>query len=147
MGDAAKADKELNVSILRYSNPVGAHPSGKIGDSPKGIPNNLMPYVQQVAIGKRECLSVFGNDYNTPDGTGVRDYIHVVDLALGHVAAVNKLNEKCGCKVYNLGTGEGYSVLQMVTAFEKASGKPVPYKIAGRRSGDVASVYADPKLS
>lgn len=145
--DLYTAEPDWNIVLLRYFNPTGAHSSGEIGEDPSGPPNNLMPYVAQTAVGRRKELSVFGNDYNTPDGTGVRDYIHVVDLALGHVAAVNKLNEKCGCKVYNLGTGEGYSVLQMVTAFEKASGKPVPYKIAGRRSGDVASVYADPKLS
>lgn len=142
--DAGKADKELNVALLRYFNPIGAHKSGLIGEDPKGIPNNLLPYVAQVAIGKLPCLSVFGNDYNTVDGTGVRDYIHVVDLARGHIAAINKLLEKPGVVVYNLGTGNGYSVLQVVDAFEKASGRKVNYKIVPRRPGDVAACYADP---
>lgn len=147
MSDLCKAEKDWNVILLRYFNPVGSHVSGLIGEDPQGPPNNLMPYVAQVAVGRREKLSVFGDDYDTPDGTGVRDYIHVVDLALGHVAAINKLRENCGCKVYNLGTGTGYSVLDMVKAFEKASGRPVPYQVVGRRDGDLASVYADPKLA
>jgi len=147
MSDMVKADKDLNVILLRYFNPVGSHKSGKIGEDPQGPPNNLMPYVSQVAVGRRPVLSVFGDDYDTPDGTGVRDYIHVVDLALGHVAALKKLDEKCGLKVYNLGTGNGYSVLEMIQAFEKVSGKKVTYQIVGRRSGDVASCYADPALA
>ncbi|KPP57553.1 UDP-glucose 4-epimerase-like, partial [Scleropages formosus] len=138
---------EWNAVLLRYFNPIGAHSSGEIGEDPQGIPNNLMPYVAQVAIGRREHLNVFGNDYNTPDGTGVRDYIHVVDLAKGHIAALRKLQGSCGCKVYNLGTGTGYSVLQMVAAMEKASGRKVPYRIGQRRSGDIASCYADPRLA
>lgn len=142
--DAGKADKDLNVALLRYFNPIGAHKSGLIGEDPKGIPNNLLPYVAQVAIGKLPCLSVFGNDYDTVDGTGVRDYIHVVDLARGHIAAIKKLTENPGVVVYNLGTGNGYSVLQVVDAFEKASGKKVNYKIVPRRPGDVAACYADP---
>lgn len=133
--------------LLRYFNPVGAHKSGKIGEDPNGIPNNLMPFVAQVAIGRRSELKVFGNDYDTPDGTGVRDYIHVVDLALGHVAAVNKVEENCGYKVYNLGTGCGYSVLDMIKAFEKASGKSIPYKVVDRRAGDIASCYSDASLA
>ena len=145
--DAGKADKNLNVALLRYFNPIGAHKTGMIGEDPKGIPNNLLPYVAQVAIGKLPCLSVFGNDYNTVDGTGVRDYIHVVDLARGHIAAINKLTQNPGVVVYNLGTGNGYSVLQVVDAFEKASGKKVNYKIVPRRPGDVAECYADPKLA
>ena len=130
--------------LLRYFNPVGAHKSGTIGENPKGIPNNLMPYITQVAVGKLECLGVFGDDYDTPDGTGVRDYIHVVDLALGHVKALKKIEEKAGVKVYNLGTGNGYSVLDMVKAFGKACGKEIPYQIKARRPGDIASCYADP---
>ncbi|XP_063693795.1 UDP-glucose 4-epimerase-like isoform X3 [Bolinopsis microptera] len=145
--DLAKSDSEWNIVLLRYFNPVGAHKSGMIGEDPKDIPNNLMPYVSQTAIGRRECLSVFGSDYDTPDGTGVRDYIHVVDLAEGHVKALNKLEESCGLKVYNLGTGNGYSVLDIVNAFSKASGKEVPYKLVGRRAGDVASCYSDPALA
>jgi len=142
--DAAKANKELNVSILRYFNPVGAHPSGRIGESPGTFPNNLMPFVQQVAVGRRECLSVFGNDYNTPDGTGVRDYIHVDDLAEGHVCALTKISTESGCcLVHNLGSGNGSSVLDMVKAFEKASGKTIPYKIVDRRPGDLACVIAN----
>ena len=129
--------------MLRYFNPIGAHKSGLIGEDPKGIPNNLMPYVAQVAIGKLECLGVFGNDYDTPDGTGVRDYIHVVDLAVGHVKALKKIQEKAGVCIYNLGTGVGYSVLDMVHAFEEASGKKVPYQIKERRAGDIASCYSD----
>jgi len=147
MRDLCFADKEWNVVLLRYFNPVGAHKSGKIGENPKDIPNNLMPYVSQVAVGRLEQLSVFGSDYETPDGTGVRDYIHVVDLAIGHVAAAKRIESGCGCTVYNLGTGTGYSVLDMVKAFEKASGKPVPYKLTDRRPGDVASVYAKPDIA
>ncbi|MDO5410097.1 MAG: UDP-glucose 4-epimerase GalE [Lachnospiraceae bacterium] len=138
------ADPEWNVILLRYFNPIGAHKSGKIGEDPKGIPNNLLPYIAQVAIGKRECLSVFGNDYKTVDGTGVRDYIHVVDLAVGHVKAIKKLEEKKGVLIYNLGTGNGYSVLQVVHAFEKACGHPINYKIVDRRPGDIDCCYADP---
>eukprot|EP00416_Gambierdiscus_australes_P044011 CAMPEP_0171097472 /NCGR_PEP_ID=MMETSP0766_2-20121228/47565_1 /TAXON_ID=439317 /ORGANISM="Gambierdiscus australes, Strain CAWD 149" /LENGTH=313 /DNA_ID=CAMNT_0011556675 /DNA_START=185 /DNA_END=1126 /DNA_ORIENTATION=+ len=144
--DNAKAQKDLCVSILRYFNPVGAHPSGRIGESPGSFPNNLMPFVQQVAIGRREFLSVFGNDYDTPDGTGVRDYIHVDDLAEGHLCALQKvLGQDTGCcLIHNLGSGKGYSVLDMVKAFEKASGKTVPYKIIERRPGDLATVIANP---
>jgi len=142
--DIHVADKEWNVVLLRYFNPVGAHISGRIGEDPNGIPNNLMPYISQVAVGKREQLSIFGNDYSTPDGTGVRDYIHVVDLALGHVVALGKMQKRSGVVVYNLGTGQGYSVLEMVTAFIKATGKKVPYIVAPRRPGDVAVCYADP---
>ena len=142
--DICKADKELNVALLRYFNPVGAHESGTIGEEPNGIPNNLMPYITKVAVGKLEKLSVFGNDYNTPDGTGVRDYIHVVDLALGHVKAIKKLEAKEGVSIYNLGTGNGYSVLQMVKAMEKACGHEIPYEIKPRREGDIATCYADP---
>ena len=142
--DLHTADSEWNVVLLRYFNTVGAHKSGTIGENPKGIPNNLMPYITQVAVGKLECLGVFGDDYDTPDGTGVRDYIHVVDLALGHVKALKKIEEKAGVKVYNLGTGNGYSVLDMVKAFGKACGKEIPYQIKARRPGDIASCYADP---
>ena len=142
--DLYKSDNEWNVILLRYFNPVGAHPSGLIGEDPRGIPNNLMPYIAQTAAGRREYLSVFGNDYPTPDGTGVRDYLHVVDLARGHVAAMDYMAERKGVFVFNLGTGHGYSVLDMVHAFEKATGKKVPYKIAPRRAGDVAEVYCDP---
>ena len=141
--DISKADSTFNIAILRYFNPVGAHSSGLIGEDPNDIPNNLMPYVSQVAVGKLEQLSVFGNDYNTPDGTGVRDYIHVVDLANGHLKALDKLDTKCGLVVYNLGTGNGYSVLDMVKAFSEASGRDVAYKIVDRRPGDVAMCYAD----
>lgn len=141
--DLHTADPEWNVVLLRYFNPIGAHKSGLIGEDPKGIPNNLMPYVAQVAIGKLECLGVFGNDYDTPDGTGVRDYIHVVDLAIGHVKALKKIQEKAGVSIYNLGTGTGYSVLDMVHAFEEASGRKVPYQIKERRAGDIASCYSD----
>ena len=144
--DIYKSDNTWNICILRYFNPVGAHESGLIGEEPQGIPNNLMPYVARVAAGTLKELSVFGNDYDTPDGTGVRDYIHVVDLAKGHVKALEKLGkEKEGLYIYNLGTGKGYSVLDMVKAFEKATGKKVPYKIAPRRAGDIATCYADPK--
>ena len=139
--DVCVSDKEWSVILLRYFNPVGAHPSGRIGEDPKGIPNNLMPYVAQVASGKLERIGVFGNDYPTPDGTGVRDYIHVVDLARGHLAALKKLEEP-GVHVYNLGTGVGYSVLDMIHAFEKACGKTLPYAILPRRAGDIASCYA-----
>ncbi len=142
--DIAKADKDWGVCILRYFNPIGAHESGRIGESPNGIPNNLMPYITQVAEGKREFLSVYGDDYNTHDGTGVRDYIHVVDLALGHLAALNKIENETGVLIYNLGTGNGYSVLDVVKAFEKASGKPLPYKIVDRRPGDLDAVFSDP---
>ncbi len=142
--DIAKADDKWGICILRYFNPIGAHESGRIGESPNGIPNNLMPYITQVAEGKREFLSVFGNDYNTHDGTGVRDYIHVVDLAQGHLAALNKIEKGNGILIYNLGTGVGYSVLDVVKAFEKASGKPLPYKIAERRPGDLDAVFSDP---
>jgi len=142
--DLVAADAEWRVALLRYFNPVGAHASGLIGEDPNGIPNNLMPFIAQVAVGKRPELSVFGSDYPTPDGTGVRDYIHVVDLALGHLAALTALNAKAGVLTVNLGTGRGYSVLEMIAAFEKASGRPVPYCIADRRPGDVAACYADP---
>ncbi|XP_068124904.1 UDP-glucose 4-epimerase [Hyperolius riggenbachi] len=146
--DQCKADEGWSAILLRYFNPVGAHVSGRIGEDPQGPPNNLMPYVSQVAVGRREHLNVFGNDYNTPDGTGVRDYIHIVDLAKGHIAALKKLlSINSSCKVYNLGTGVGYSVLQMVAAMEKASGKKVEYKIAPRREGDIATCYADPTLA
>ncbi len=142
--DLAKSDPEWGVCILRYFNPIGAHKSGRIGESPNGIPNNLMPYITQVAEGKREFLSVYGNDYDTHDGTGVRDYIHVVDLAIGHIKALNKIENETGVLTYNLGTGKGYSVLDVVNAFEKASGVKVPYKIVDRRPGDLATVYSDP---
>jgi len=142
--DLHVADPAWNVVLLRYFNPVGAHPSGRIGEDPNGIPNNLMPFVAQVAVGKLPKLRVFGDDYPTPDGTGVRDYIHVVDLARGHLAALNKLRDQPGAVVYNLGTGRGYSVLEMVAAFAEASGRPIPYEIAPRRAGDIATCYADP---
>jgi len=145
--DIAKADKAWSVVLLRYFNPVGAHPSGLIGEHPNGIPNNLMPFISQTAVGKRDHLSIFGNDYDTSDGTGVRDYIHVVDLARGHVAAVSYLMEHTGESVFNLGTGQGYSVLEMVRAFEDANGVKVPYEFAPRRAGDVAACYADPQRS
>lgn len=143
--DIRKSDPEWNVILLRYFNPIGAHKSGLIGEDPKGIPNNLLPYVAQVAVGRRECLGIFGDDYDTPDGTGVRDYIHVVDLARGHVKALKKLEEKCGVEVYNLGTGNGYSVLDVVHAFEKACGHSIPYEIKARRSGDIATCYCAPE--
>ena len=143
--DIYKSDNEWNVTLLRYFNPIGAHKSGRIGENPNGIPNNLMPYITQVAIGKLPELSVFGDDYDTPDGTGVRDYIHVVDLAEGHVKALDNILEGGkGVQVFNLGTGHGYSVLDIVKAFEKASGKKVPYKIVSRRPGDIATCYSDP---
>ena len=141
--DLCASDPEWSVSLLRYFNPIGAHESGRIGEAPNGIPNNLMPYIAQVAVGKREKLSVFGNDYDTPDGTGVRDYIHVVDLAKGHVAAVKRAETVKGCEIYNLGTGVGVSVLELVHAFEKATGVKIPYVIAPRRPGDIAYSYAD----
>ena len=143
LSDIQKADNEWNVVLLRYFNPIGAHKSGTIGENPNGIPNNLMPYITQVAVGKREELGVFGDDYDTPDGTGIRDYIHVVDLALGHVKALKKIEEKAGLKIYNLGTGCGYSVLDVVHNFEKASGVKIPYSIKPRRAGDIATCYAD----
>lgn len=141
--DLCISDSEWGVSILRYFNPIGAHKSGRIGEDPNRIPGNLMPYITQVAIGKLECLNVCGNDYPTPDGTGVRDYIHVVDLAIGHIKALDRLLKVKGCEVYNLGTGKGYSVLDVVKAFEKASGIKINYRIAPRRAGDVACCYAD----
>ena len=143
--DIQTADPEWNVILLRYFNPIGAHKSGLIGEDPKGIPNNLLPYVAQVAIGKLKCLGVFGNDYDTPDGTGVRDYIHVVDLARGHVKAVQKLAAREGVSIYNLGTGKGYSVLDVVHAFEKACGHEIPSEIKPRRAGDIAACYCDPR--
>lgn len=145
LSDVHGADNEWNVVLLRYFNPVGAHKSGRIGEDPNGIPNNLVPYITQVAVGKLEQLSVFGDDYSTPDGTGVRDYIHVVDLAVGHVKALEKLFERPGVVVYNLGTGKGYSVLEMVKSFAEVSGKDVPYQIVSRRPGDIAACYADPQ--
>lgn len=145
MRDVQKADPEWNVVLLRYFNPIGAHESGLIGENPNGIPNNLMPYITQTAIGMRKELGVFGNDYPTPDGTGVRDYIHVTDLATGHVAALQAIERKCGLAIYNLGTGHGYSVLDVVKAFEKANGLKVPYSIKPRRAGDIATCYCDPE--
>ena len=138
------SDNEWSIAILRYFNPVGAHVSGLIGENPNGIPNNLMPYIVRVATGKYHELSVFGNDYDTPDGTGVRDYIHVVDLAKGHISTLNAIKDKTGIHIYNLGTGTGYSVLDLVNSFEKVNGVKVPYKIVDRRPGDIASCYADP---
>ncbi len=143
--DTAKANPELKATILRYFNPVGAHLSGRIGEDPAGIPNNLLPFVSQVAVGKLEKVGVFGNDYDTPDGTGVRDYIHVVDLAKGHVKAL--INISLGAKVYNLGTGRGTSVLELINSFSKACGRTIPYEIRARREGDIASCYADPSLA
>jgi UDP-glucose 4-epimerase len=142
--DLYVADPSWNVALLRYFNPVGAHPSGRIGEDPNGIPNNLVPYIAQVAVGRLKQLSVFGGDYPTPDGTGVRDYIHVVDLATGHLKALEKLRQKPGVVAYNLGTGRGNSVLEVVAAFERASGREIPYRIVARRPGDVALTYADP---
>lgn len=144
MIDVQKADREWNVVLLRYFNPIGAHSSGLIGENPNGIPNNLMPYITQTAIGIRKELGVFGNDYDTPDGTGVRDYIHVCDLAAGHVAALKAIENKAGLAIYNLGTGHGYSVLDVVKAFEKANGLKVPYSIKPRRPGDIATCYCNP---
>ena len=143
----AQADKEWSVALLRYFNPIGAHESGRMGEDPRGIPNNLMPYITQVAVGRRDHLSVFGDDYDTPDGTGVRDYIHVVDLALGHVAAVDFAAKNAGCEVFNLGTGVGYSVLDMVHTFIDVNRVPVPYESVDRRPGDIATCYADPAKS
>ncbi len=142
--DLHRSDPLWRMSILRYFNPVGAHASGLIGEDPQGAPNNLMPFVAQVAVGRREFVNVWGNDYATPDGTGVRDYIHVVDLATGHLKALERLQQHAECHAINLGTGVGYSVLDMLRAFEQASGRPVPYRVAARREGDVASCYADP---
>ncbi|RHP33573.1 UDP-glucose 4-epimerase GalE [Lachnotalea sp. AF33-28] len=145
--DLYVADQSWNIILLRYFNPIGAHKSGTIGEDPKGIPNNLVPYITQVAVGKREMVNVFGNDYDTPDGTGVRDYIHVVDLAKGHVKAVEKLAEKKGVLTYNLGTGIGYSVLDMIKSFSKVVGRELPYRVCPRRPGDIATCYADPSLA
>lgn len=142
--DIQKADPEWNVIILRYFNPIGAHKSGTMGENPNGIPNNLMPFITQVAVGKLNSLGVFGDDYDTADGTGVRDYIHVVDLAIGHVKALEKIKQKAGLSIYNLGTGQGYSVLDIVKNFEAASGIKIPYEIKARRAGDIAACYADP---
>lgn len=147
LSDIYKADNQWNIVLLRYFNPAGAHPSGKIGEDPNGIPNNLMPFITQVATGKRDVLSIFGDDYDTDDGTGVRDYIHVEDLANGHLKALNKIDTTCGLFTCNLGTGQGYSVLDMVKAFEKESGQAISFEIAPRREGDVASCYADPSLA
>ena len=143
LSDMQKADPEWNVILLRYFNPIGAHKSGTMGENPNGIPNNLMPYITQVAVGKLKELGVFGDDYDTPDGTGVRDYIHVVDLAIGHVKALKKIEEKAGLRVYNLGTGQGYSVLDIVKNFEAATGVNIPYVIKERRAGDIATCYSD----
>ncbi|GAB3488880.1 UDP-glucose 4-epimerase GalE [Curvibacter fontanus] len=145
--DLHRSDEAWRIGILRYFNPIGAHASGRIGEDPQGIPNNLMPYVSQVAAGRRDRLQVWGQDYPTPDGTGVRDFIHVVDLAIGHVKALAYLDRQAGCTAFNLGTGQGYSVLELVRAFEKASGRAVPYQFAARRPGDVASSYASPELA
>lgn len=142
--DIYKADTSWDIALLRYFNPIGAHESGEIGENPAGIPNNLLPYVSKVAIGELETVNVFGNDYDTPDGTGVRDYIHVVDLAEGHIKALEKLNSHPGLVTYNLGTGKGYSVLEIIHNFEKACGKKIPYNITGRRPGDIDMCYADP---
>ncbi|MFT5675686.1 MAG: UDP-glucose 4-epimerase [Paraglaciecola sp.] len=147
LADLYKSDNSWNIAILRYFNPAGAHPSGRIGEDPNGIPNNLMPFITQVATGKREFLSIFGDDYSTPDGTGVRDYIHVEDLATGHLKALEKLDQNVGLVTYNLGTGQGYSVLDMVKEFEKQSGKPIPYQVVARREGDIASCFADPTVA
>jgi UDP-glucose 4-epimerase len=144
LGDLAAADPRWQIGVLRYFNPVGAHESGLIGEDPRGTPNNLLPYVAQVAVGRRAALSVFGNDYPTPDGTGVRDYIHVMDLAEGHLKALQALADRSGLHTWNLGTGQGYSVLEIVRAFQQASGRPVPYQVAPRRPGDAAASYADP---
>lgn len=144
LADFQNANPDWSITLLRYFNPVGSHPSGELGEDPQGIPNNLMPFISQVAVGRREFLSVFGSDYPTKDGTGVRDYIHVMDLADGHIAALQKVGEKAGLHVYNLGTGNGYSVLEMVKAFEAASDKAVPYQLVERRPGDIAECWADP---
>ena len=145
--DLQSADPSWSVTLLRYFNPVGAHPSGRIGEDPRGIPNNLMPYIAQVAVGQRSHLRVFGQDYPTPDGTGVRDYIHVVDLARGHLAALRRHHQDSGCHIYNLGTGRGVSVLEMRAAFEEASGRPIPFEVVDRRPGDVAECWADPSFA
>jgi UDP-glucose 4-epimerase len=145
--DWQAADSSLNIALLRYFNPIGAHKSGRIGEDPNGIPNNLIPFISQVAVGKLPQLRVFGNDYSTPDGTGVRDYIHVVDLAIGHLKALDKLATNPGLVIYNLGTGRGYSVLEMAAAFEKACGKKIPYELVDRRPGDIAECYANPALA
>lgn len=145
LSDLFRAEPDWSITLLRYFNPVGAHPSGSMGEDPQGIPNNLMPFIAQVAVGRREKLSIFGNDYPTPDGTGVRDYIHVMDLADGHIAALKAVGAKAGLHIYNLGTGHGASVLQMVEAFAKASGKPIPYEICPRRAGDIAECWASTK--
>jgi UDP-glucose 4-epimerase len=145
--DVQRADSDWDIALLRYFNPVGAHPSGRIGEDPHGIPNNLMPYIAQVAVGKRDALQVFGDDYDTPDGTGVRDYIHVVDLARGHLAALERLTTSPGVVTYNLGTGRGYSVLEVVRAFAGAAARDIPYRIVARRPGDVAVCFADPALA
>lgn len=142
--DIYKSDNEWNIAILRYFNPIGAHESGRIGENPNGIPNNLLPYIAKVAAGQLECVNVFGDDYDTPDGTGVRDYIHISDLAEGHIKALQKLSEHPGLVTYNLGTGVGYSVLEIIKSFEKTCGKKIPYKIAPRRAGDIDMCYADP---
>jgi len=142
--DLYRSDASWNIALLRYFNPVGAHPSGRIGEDPNGIPNNLLPYISQVAVGKLPKLFVYGNDYPTPDGTGIRDYIHVVDLAVGHIMALQKLMSNPGVVIYNFGTGHGNSVMEVIKAFEKASKKKIPYKIVGRRAGDIAACYADP---
>lgn len=143
LGDLYVSDNSWSIALLRYFNPIGAHESGRIGEDPNGVPNNLMPYITQVAIGKREKLQIYGNDYPTPDGTGVRDYIHVVDVALGHLKALEKVMKSNSIEAYNLGTGKGYSVMELLSVFEKVSGKKIPYKFVGRRPGDVASCYAD----
>lgn len=145
--DLYRAEQQWSIALLRYFNPVGAHESGRIGEDPNGIPNNLLPFISQVAVGKLQKLAVFGNDYPTSDGTGVRDYIHVVDLAIGHLRALEKLSAGPGILTCNLGTGQGYSVLEMIYAFEKSSGQKVPYEIVGRRAGDIATCYADPSLA
>jgi UDP-glucose 4-epimerase len=143
--DLQKSDPEWNVVLLRYFNPIGAHPSGLIGEDPNGIPNNLVPYISQTAVGLRKELGVFGNDYDTPDGTGVRDYIHVCDLAAGHVSALKAIERKCGLAIYNLGTGHGYSVLDVVHAFERVNGVKVSYSIKPRRAGDIATCFCNPE--
>jgi UDP-glucose 4-epimerase len=145
--DLHRADPEWRIVLLRYFNPIGAHPSGRIGEDPQGIPNNLFPFITQVAVGRRECLSVFGGDYPTPDGTGVRDYIHVVDLALGHLKALERLAAGPGLVTCNLGTGQGYSVLEMIQSFERVTGRKIPYEIVERRPGDIAACWADPSLA
>ncbi len=147
LSDLYTSDNTWNIALLRYFNPVGAHPSGKMGEDPNGIPNNLAPFITQVAAGKLEKLKVFGNDYDTKDGTAIRDYIHVVDLADGHLAAIKKLDTQCGLVAYNLGTGVGYTVLEVINAFEEATGKKIPYEIVGRRAGDAPYIYGDPTLA